>query len=73
MFHSGSLTATSMLIMRDSPKKSAHGLLGNYNYTETKEYNVVRSGSIVLEGLPADGSRKIEDALMEAIEPFDCH
>lgn len=44
---------------------------GNYNYTETKEYNVVRSGSIVLEGLPADGSRKIEDALMEAIEPFD--
>lgn len=44
---------------------------GSYRYTETKEYDVVREANIVVEGLPADGSSKIENALMEAIEPFN--
>lgn len=44
---------------------------GGYRYTETKRYRVVREASISYEGVPADGSQKIEDLLMEAIEPFD--
>ena len=44
---------------------------GNYRYTETKEYDVIRRADIVSKGIPADGESKIEDALMEAIEPFD--
>lgn len=44
---------------------------GDYRYTETKEYDVFRDATIRFEGIPADGASKIEDALMEAIEPFD--
>lgn len=44
---------------------------GNYVYTETKEYRVVRDADIFVEGIPADGESKIDDALMEAVEPFD--
>lgn len=44
---------------------------GNYRYTEVKRYRVVRDAVINYEGVPADGSQKIEDALMEAIEPYD--
>ena len=43
----------------------------NYNYTETSYYTVVRAGEIGFENVPVDGSTKIEDALMESIEPFD--
>ena len=44
---------------------------GNYRYTETKRYRVVREATINYEGVPADGSQKIDDLLMESIEPFD--
>ncbi len=44
---------------------------GQYRYTETKRYRVVREATINYEGVPADGSQKIDDTLMEAIEPFD--
>lgn len=44
---------------------------GNYRYTETKEYDVIRRADIFADGIPADGESKIEDQLMEAIEPFD--
>lgn len=44
---------------------------GNYSYTETKEYRVVRNADICIDGIPADGESKIDDLLMEAIEPFD--
>lgn len=44
---------------------------GNYHYTETSEYAIIRDVSIFYEGVPGDGSQKIEDSLMEAIEPFD--
>ena len=42
-----------------------------YNYTETSYYAVIRDGSIGFERVPVDGSSKIEDILMESIEPFD--
>ena len=44
---------------------------GNYRYTETSRYRVIREAQIRYNGVPADGSQKIEDLLMEAIEPFD--
>ena len=44
---------------------------GSYRYTETTSYRVVREATINYDGVPADGSQKIEDLLMEAIEPFD--
>ncbi|MBO5797256.1 MAG: hypothetical protein J6R77_02795, partial [Clostridia bacterium] len=42
-----------------------------YNYTETSHFAVVRGGQIGFQRVPVDGSSKIEDALMESIEPFD--
>ncbi len=42
-----------------------------YNYTETNFYSVVRGGSISFSQVPVDGSTKMDDALMESIEPFD--
>lgn len=43
----------------------------NYYYTETNYFSVVRSGSIGFQRVPVDGSSKLDDQLMEAIEPFD--
>ena len=42
-----------------------------YEYTETSFYNVTRQGSLGFEKVPVDGSTKMDDALMESIEPFD--
>lgn len=43
---------------------------GNYQYTETKEFAITRKANVRLEGIPADGASKIDDQLMDAIEPF---
>jgi len=42
-----------------------------YNYTETSYYAVVRGGSIGFSRVPVDGSTKMDDALMESLEPYD--
>jgi DNA-directed RNA polymerase subunit RPC12/RpoP len=52
-------------------KKVRSWTSGSYHYTETKEFDVIREASLTFDGIPADGASKIEDALMEAIEPFD--
>ena len=44
---------------------------GNYNYTETSYYGIQRSGNIAFSKVPADGSLRMDDVLMESIEPFD--
>ena len=43
----------------------------NYNYTETKYYAILRGGNIAFERVPVDGSEKMDDALMESIEPYN--
>ena len=43
----------------------------NYIYTERRFYSVTRGGSIGFAGVPVDGSSKMDDTLMESIEPFD--
>lgn len=44
---------------------------GDYSYTETRYYLVSRGGKIGFERVPADASKKMDDALMQSIEPFD--
>ena len=43
----------------------------DYIYTENSYYSVIRSGTLGFEKVPADGSSKMADDLMESIEPFD--
>ena len=57
--------------MRAVCKKVRSWNSGNYRYTEVKEFDVYRDARMKFEGIPADGASKIEDALMEAIEPFN--
>lgn len=44
---------------------------GDYITTTESHHIAVRKGSIIYHGVPADGSSKADDALMESIEPFD--
>ena len=44
---------------------------GNKEHTEHEYYHVDRAGGIEFEHVPTDCSRKMDDALMEAIEPYD--
>lgn len=42
-----------------------------YHYTETSYYSVTRAGGIGFENVPVDGSTKMDDAMMESIEPYN--
>ena len=44
---------------------------GDYSITETDHYRVVREGNVAFEKVPVDGSSKMPDAHMDAVEPFD--
>jgi len=44
---------------------------GNLIYTETSYYNVSREGKTCYKRIPVDGSKKLDDAVMEKVEPFD--
>ena len=41
-----------------------------YIYTETQHYHVSRAGTLGFSAVPVDGSTKLEDDLMESVEPF---
>jgi DNA-directed RNA polymerase subunit RPC12/RpoP len=43
----------------------------HYTYTKTDHYQVRRAGNAAFERIPADGSQKMDDAYMEALEPYD--
>ena len=42
----------------------------NYDYTETSYFSVTRAGGIGFDNVPVDGSTKMDDTMMESIEPF---
>ena len=42
-----------------------------YDYTETSFYNVIRGGGLGFDNVPVDGCTKMDDAMMESIEPYD--
>ena len=44
---------------------------GDREYTETTHFLLQRSGGIGFDNVPVDGSSRLDDAMMEAIEPFD--
>ena len=44
---------------------------GDYQVTVTDHYDVRRAGTVDFSRIPADSSRKMPDAHMDAIEPFD--
>ena len=44
---------------------------GDYIYNMDEKFNCVREGSIIFHGIPADGSSRADDNLMESIEPFN--
>lgn len=43
----------------------------DYNYTQTSFFSVIREGDLSFANVPADGSSRMPDDLMESIEPFD--
>lgn len=43
----------------------------DYTYTETRYFRLDRAGSMSFGNIPVDGSRQMEDSLMESLEPFD--
>jgi len=43
----------------------------NYNYTSTSYYSVHREGSMSFACVPVDGSEKMDNTLMESLEPYD--
>jgi len=43
----------------------------NYSYTKTDYYSVLREGGLGFEKIPVDGSEKMNNDYMEAIEPFN--
>ena len=44
---------------------------GSREYTETTHFRLERQGSLRFDNVPVDGSSKMDDAMMESIEPYD--
>lgn len=44
---------------------------GDYEYTTTKEYQILREAKFNFEKLPIDGLEKLENELIYSVEPFD--
>ena len=44
---------------------------GDYIYTETSYYNVYREAFVKYNKVPADASEKMNDSLMDKLEPYD--
>lgn len=43
----------------------------NYSYTRTEYFHLVRSADASFVSIPMDASKKMENAIMESIEPYD--
>ena len=61
--------ADGMVRYRATTSKSWRS--GNYEYTETSYYAVIRAGKLRFEKVAVDGSSKMPDDLMESLEPYD--
>ncbi|NLO46615.1 MAG: hypothetical protein GX107_09040 [Clostridiales bacterium] len=57
--------------MRFNAKRTHAWSDKSYNYVRTDHYIVERSGEMCFEKIPVDGSSKMQDAYMDAIEPFN--
>lgn len=43
---------------------------GDYQYTKTSHFSVVRGGTVNFDKIPVDGSTRMPDDLMESLEPY---
>ena len=43
----------------------------NYRYEKKDHYRMIRSGDMDFERIPCDASTKMDDALMDSLEPYD--
>ena len=57
--------------MRFSATKVSTYTTGDWQITDTDHYRVVREGNVAFEKVPVDGSSKMPNAHMDAVEPFD--
>ena len=57
--------------MRYNGTKKAVWDSGDFVYTRTSYYSIFRQGSLSFDHVPVDGSEKMPDDLMEAVEPYD--
>ena len=57
--------------MRFRATKVSSHTSGDYRITNTDHYRVMREGNVAFEKIPVDGSSKMSDAHMDAVEPFD--
>lgn len=51
--------------------KVRHYTRGSYEYTETSYYDVYRKVDLNYDKIPADASKKMDDRMMDMLEPFD--
>ncbi len=61
--------ADADLVMRGTKAHTRRS--GDVEITTTEHYRIRRQGDMSFEKTPVDGSTKMPDALMDAIEPFD--
>jgi len=57
--------------VRFSAKRVHKRTSGNYEITTIENYRIVREGNVTFYKVPVDGSTKMPDAHMDAIEPYD--
>ena len=57
--------------MRYSGSKSRAWSDGKFDYVETSRYALLRAANARFSRIPVDGSEKMDDALMDSLEPFD--
>ncbi|MBE6747557.1 MAG: hypothetical protein E7558_08965 [Ruminococcaceae bacterium] len=64
-------TGTAVATADFTAERVRHWSDSDNNYTETSYFNCYRSGNMNFANIPVDGSSKMDDALMESIEPFN--
>jgi predicted RNA-binding Zn-ribbon protein involved in translation (DUF1610 family) len=57
--------------IRFKATRVSHSSDSKYNYTRTSYFSCIRDGSLGFKHVPVDGSEKMDDAYMDAIEPYD--
>ena len=64
-------TGTAVATADFKAEKVRHWSDSDNNYTETSYFDCYRSGNMNFANIPVDGSSKMDDTLMESIEPFN--
>ena len=57
--------------MEYSATRTSTYIQGNYQVTETRHYDLARAGQVQYSNVPADGSSRMDNDLMDSIEAFN--